>query len=111
MLGDDVGDVGVEGPPTLELLCEDASEAEDKAASILASIEPDVDRERSAAEGVSGRDWECACWARKALASSASKSSGGRRSFSISDFRLGEDEYVKLEGNWEKRRTRHRILR
>jgi hypothetical protein len=92
LLGDDVGEVGVEGPPTLDWLCEDASEADDKAAAMLASIDPEVDRERSPGDGASGRDWECACRARKAVASSASNSSGGRRSFSISDLRLGRDE-------------------
>jgi hypothetical protein len=60
LLGDDVGEVGVEGPPTLDWLCEDASEADDKAAAMLASIDPEVDRERSPCEGASGRDWECA---------------------------------------------------
>lgn len=94
-----MGEVGVDGPPRLELLCEDASEVDDKAASMVDSIEAEVDRARSAAEGVSGRDWECACRARKALASSASKSSGGRRSFSISDFRLGKNERV----SWKER--------
>jgi len=74
LLGDDVGEVGVEGPPKLDWLCEGASEADDKAAS----IDPDVDRERPPAEGASGRDCECACGARKAFASSASNSSGGQ---------------------------------
>ena len=46
MLGDDIGEVGVEGPPTIDWLCEDANEADDKAASMLASIDPEVDRER-----------------------------------------------------------------
>ena len=41
--------------------------------------------------GLSERDCECACWARKAFASSASNNSGGRHPFSISDFRLGGD--------------------
>lgn len=109
MFGDDVGDVGVDGPPTLELLCEDTNEAEDNAASMVASIDPEVAKERSPIEGVSGSDCEWACWARNALASSASKSSGGRRSFSISDFRLGGDERG-LEKN-KRRRTRLRNLK
>ena len=37
MSGDDVSEVGVEGSPTLGWLCEDASEADDKAASMLTS--------------------------------------------------------------------------
>jgi hypothetical protein len=36
LLGDDDGEVGVEGPPTLDWLCEDVSEADDKAAAMLA---------------------------------------------------------------------------
>jgi len=84
--------LGDEGPPTLDWLCGAASEADDKAASMLASIDPEVDRERSSAEGASGRDCECACRARKAFASSASNSKGGNRPFSISDLRLGRDE-------------------
>ena len=38
MLGDDVGEVGVEGLPTLGWLCEDASEADDKVVSMLTSV-------------------------------------------------------------------------
>ena len=47
MLGDDVGEVGVEGAPTLDWLYEDANKADDKAASMLASIDPEMDRKRS----------------------------------------------------------------
>ena len=92
MLGDDVGEVGVEGPPRLDWLCEDASEADDKAASMLASIDPEVDSERSPTEGASGSDCERACRARNAFASSASNNSGGRRSLSKLDLRLNGDE-------------------
>ena len=93
MLSDDVGEVSVEGPPpTLDWLCDDANETDNRAASMLASIDPEVDSERSPTEGASGRDCECACRARNAFASSASNSSGGRRSFSISDLRLNGDE-------------------
>ena len=56
MLGDDVGEVGVDGPPKLELLCEDASEVDDGVASRIVSIEPEVGRDRSDEEGASGRD-------------------------------------------------------
>ena len=88
MLGGDVGEVGVEcPPPTFDWLCDDANEADDKAASMLASIDPELDCDRSPVEGALGRDCECACRARNAFASSASNSSGGRRSFSILDLR------------------------
>jgi hypothetical protein len=60
LLGDDVGEVGVEGPPTLDWLWEDASETDDKATSLV-SIDPEVDRERSLGQGALGRDCECAC--------------------------------------------------
>jgi hypothetical protein len=43
LLGDDVGQVGVEVPPTLDWLREDTSEGDDKAASMLVSIDPEVD--------------------------------------------------------------------
>jgi hypothetical protein len=76
----------------LDWLCEDASEADDKAAAMLTSIDPEVVRERSPGDGASGRDCEWVRRARKALASLVSNSSGGRCSFSISDFRLGRDE-------------------
>ena len=73
-------------------LCEDVSEADDKTDSMLASIDPEADKGRSPAEGVSGRDRDSACRARNAFASLASDDSGGRRSFSISDVRLDGNE-------------------
>jgi hypothetical protein len=52
---------------------------------LSASINPDNEKERSAiAEGVSGRDCECVCCTRNALASSASNSLCGKSSFSMS---------------------------
>ena len=72
---------------------------------MLASIDPEVDSARSPGEGTSGRDCECACWARKAFASSASNNSGCKRSFSISDLRLGGDQRSSL-GKKEKRDVR-----
>ena len=80
-------------------LCDDANEADDKAASMLASIDPEVDSKRSPIEGASGRDCECACRAGSAFTSSASNSSGGRRSFSISDLRLNGDERSSIRMN------------
>ena len=76
----------------LDWLCEDASEADNKAGSMLASIDPEVDKERPPGEGISGRECECVCRARNAFASSASDSSGGRRPFSIYNLSLGRDE-------------------
>ena len=49
-LGDDVGEVGVEDLPTIDWLCEDANEADDKATSMLASMDPEVDSARSPGE-------------------------------------------------------------
>jgi hypothetical protein len=68
--------------------CDDASEAD--ARPLRCSLRA------SPGKGALGRDYECACRARRALASSASNSSGGRRLFSISDFRLGGDERSSL---------------
>jgi hypothetical protein len=66
LLGYDVGEVGVEGPPTLDWLWEDASETDDKAASLV-SIDPEVDRERSLGQRL-GEGLRMRVQARKALA-------------------------------------------
>ena len=53
MLGDDVGEVGVEcPPPTLDWFSDEANMADDKAASMLASIGPEPDCDRSPVEGL-----------------------------------------------------------
>ena len=67
--GDDVATRGRGAPPTLDWLYENASEADDKAASMLVSVDPlaEVVREGSRTEGVSGRGCGCVCRARNAF--------------------------------------------